>query len=299
MPVQARTPQRLGGQRFVLLPKKRAALIAIQVAEHHATLRVHAALGLTLPTAASVMVFAKSQLGKRYCLYGCRCTECVCRDCSGEICYSLNKANEALGNSTRVCTSSFGFAQVARDQGRIIPKAVALITAGAIGIRNPFGGSNSTGSNGHIWFCEGDGVHSIEEGGHATGCYRGLADKSGDVIYAYTPGVDFAPVIKYKEREMVILPGAGSPTGRRRAAQVETGGQFVNMWNGAKVIGTDGHRDGDLPNLRRWYPKDGNGVPVASPDNPLTGVSRDMADASLLIVMREDGATYTAKIDGT
>lgn len=157
---------------------------------HQALLEGDARRGLTGPTAGQVLVAARTQLGKPYCLDACRCDNCPCRDCSGEICYALNRAGYP-----HVCTSSFGFAEIGRRAGSIIPKAQALKTPAAIGIRCPFCDPNRDGSNGHVWFCVGDGIHSVEEGGHSTGCYEGLADKPGDVIYMLIPGVIYVPQV--------------------------------------------------------------------------------------------------------
>lgn len=194
------TPQRINGRRRHLTREARRRAVRVEVAAHKRVVAAHVAAGFPQPTNHQVLAAAATQLGKPYCLAGCRCQEpgnaCGCRDCSGEICFACNEANRLLGNPTRICTSSFGFAQVGRDAGRIIPKAQALLTPGAIGIRCPFCDPNGNGSNGHVWFCKGNGggpKTSIEEGGHATGCYEGDADKPGDVIYVLLSNVLYVP----------------------------------------------------------------------------------------------------------
>lgn len=183
------TPQRLDGRRRHLTQSARRRAVAREVTKHKAALEYPN--WLKEPTNHEVIAAAETQLGKPYCLRSCRCTTCPCRDCSGEICYALQQAGYPP-----ICTSSFGFAQMCDDAGLIIPKAQALVTPAAIGIRCPFCDPNHNGSNGHIWFCKGNGSGpetSVEEGGHRTGCYRGDADKPGDVIYALIPGVLYVP----------------------------------------------------------------------------------------------------------
>lgn len=181
-----------------------------------------------MPTAADVLAAARTQLGKPYCLASCRCDVCGCRDCSGEICYALNQAGYP-----HVCTSSFGFAEIGRQAGTIIPKEQALATPAAIGIRCPFCDPNRNGSNGHVWFCVGDGVHSVEEGGHSTGCYEGNADKPGDVIYMLIPGVLYVPKIT-AEATMFVQQWHYNPTNGSKTRPVDDPQACV-------FVSSDGH----------------------------------------------------------
>lgn len=178
--------QRLDGKRFILSKAKRAAAIEAEVANHHLVLKSLRA-GV-LPRAADAIAVARADIPKPYAISGCRCSAgpCYARDCSGEIYHAIN-----VVSNTNLCGSSFSLAAIGRDHGTIIPKARALVTPGAIGVRCPFCSSNFNGSNGHTWWCVGDGVHSIEEGGRSTGCYEGDADKPGDVIYMLWPGFSY------------------------------------------------------------------------------------------------------------
>lgn len=222
------TPQLINGKRRHLTRRGARRSVHAEVARHESVLSLAADMQVTN---TAVLQAARSQLGKPYCLAGCRCDTCPCRDCSGEICYALNTAGYP-----HVCTSSFGFAELGRRAGTIIPKDQALHTVAAIGIRCPFCDPNRNGSNGHVWFCSGNGVSSVEEGGHSTGCYEGHADKPGDVIYMLIPGVLYTP--KFTTEATMFVQQAHYDTDGKVTRAVDDPGAIVFVSQDGRAIQT-------------------------------------------------------------
>lgn len=145
-----------------------------------------------MPKAADVLRSAESQLGMPYRVTSCRCSKgCFARDCSGEVVFSCND------NGMNVpCTSSFGLARWGRDAGTLISYEQAAVTPAALAIRNGFGSPNGpNGSNGHVVFCKGDGVSTVEAMGTAYGIVRGRLAGRGFETYMLIPGVDYTPPV--------------------------------------------------------------------------------------------------------
>lgn len=297
-----RTPQAIGGKRFIVLPSRRRAALADEVAAAHAALETHQLLmaAMPQPTAAAALAAGETQLGKPYCLAGCRCSpQCSCRDCSGEVIYGVNAAGLAFP-----CTSSFAIAAFCSDHGTIIPMEQAIHTPGAIGVRNPWGTPSVNGANGHVWYSRGNGKETVEEGGRRTGCYIGsVFDKSphGElVIWALFPGLSYSTTFSQRDDTMIIQridgkgkPKQGNPAGRKPVIGVWDDGLSIGEWNGASTNG-DIHVAGDPPNVRRWFPRDGAGHDALAGGHKWRGVAPHAQDDAYEAV-RDDGATFTGQ----
>lgn len=150
-----------------------------------------------MPKSADVLAAAETQLGKSYRVTSCRCSEdCYSRDCSGLVIFACNHCGMSLP-----CTSSFGLARMGQAAGTLISAGQAAVTPGALAIRNGFGASNGPlGSNGHVVFCKGDGVSTVEAMGTRYGIVRGRLWDRGFETFMLIPGVDYTPpvVIDYE-----------------------------------------------------------------------------------------------------
>lgn len=283
------TPQLIGGRRFIVRPSKRRAALADEVAAAHAALDTHRLLmgARPQPTAAAALAAAETQLGKPYCLAGCRCSpDCPCRDCSGEVVFGVNAAGLAFP-----CTSSFAIAAYCRQHGDLIPMEEAIHTPGAVGVRNPWGTPSVNGANGHVWYCKGDGQTTVEEGGHSTGCYRGsVFDKSPNgelVVWMRFSGLAYAPARLKGDGEMILQTKANgdlkpSPVKGRHAGHfVSADGTFVIGVNGGSVSDDQGE-EGEGHLVRHWYPM------AVGPGQFLSIARR--ANNTGLVATRNDGA---------
>lgn len=282
-----RTPQRIGGRRFVLLKSSRTKAIDAEVASLHLTHVARQAnvmrAAVAPPSNLAVLAAAESQLGKPYCLSGCRCAPgCSCRDCSGEVIYSVNAAGL---NPQYPCVSSFSIAVFCRDHGTIVDMDYAIATAACVGVRNPWGDPNFNGSNGHTWLTKGDRAKTVEEGGHATGCYEGSVfgrDHGYPLIWARFPGIAYdAAVTGHTGEPMLFLDKVNSPAGpnRHRSASVTPDG-IILLGNGAKVHGSGGR--GNL-----------NGVPFIKPPAlgaPFMGAASDGPNGFVLQYLQSDAS---------
>lgn len=145
-----------------------------------------------MPRNTDVLAAAESQLGKSYRVTSCRCSEdCYSRDCSGLVIFSCNHCGMNLP-----CTSSFGLARMGQAAGTLIGYEQAAVTPGALAIRNGFGSPNGpNGSNGHVVFCKGDGVSTVEAMGTAYGIVRGRLADRGFETFMLIPGVDYSPPV--------------------------------------------------------------------------------------------------------
>lgn len=258
----ARTPQPIGGQRFVLSKKRRRVHVADEVAAAHAALETHQLLkgALAQPTAARALAAAQTQLGLPYGITGCRCSLGYCprRDCSGEVIFGVNSAGLAFP-----CTSSFAIAQYCRDHDDLISMDEAIHLPGSVGVRNPWGDPSFNGANGHVWFNEGDGLHTCEEGGRATGCYRGsVFTKSphGElVVWMRFSGLAYSPQRHVGDGEMILQTepnGTLKPStvkGRHAGHMLTPDGTAVLGMNGGSVKG-DQKAEQFGPGVRLWSP---------------------------------------------
>lgn len=256
-PSIASTPQRLGAGPILLGKQRRARAVTAQVRAG----RAHTAALAELPRAVDALAAAQAQLPMPYGITSCRCQDrpCRARDCSGLIFYAINHVTPG---PVELCGSSFSLARLVRDAGTIIGKEQALWTPGAVGIRCPFCAPNSIGSNGHVWWCEGDGSHSAECGGRRTGCYRGNADKPGDVIYALLPfWLDYEPAkLIARELDMFVqthhYDAQGKPTRPTESPEsvvfIDDDGLAIGCRNDASIF-NDQPVDPQRPKLyRRW-----------------------------------------------
>lgn len=300
----SRTPQLIGGRRFTVRPSKRRAALADEVAAAHAALETHQLLmgAMPQPTAAAALAAAETQLGLPYGLDGCRCSLGYCphRDCSGEVIFGVNSAGLAFP-----CTSSFAIAAFCSDHGTLIPMAEAIVTPGAIGVRNPWGTPSVNGANGHVWYCKGDGKSTVEEGGRSTGCYRGsVFDKSphGElVVWAKFPGLSYSTFSFAQRDDTMIIqridgkgkPKKGNPAGRKPVVGVADDGLSIVEYNGASTAG-DIHVGGDPTTVRRWFPRDGAGHDALAGGHRWRGVAPHATDDAYEAV-RDDGATFTGQ----
>lgn len=259
------TPQRVNGKRFTLFPSNRRAGVEAEVAAAHAALDDHHTRILTaaapiLPTARAALAAARTQLGLPYGITGCRCSLGYCsrRDCSGEVIFGVNSAGLAFP-----CTSSFAIAQYCRDHGDLISMEEAIWTPGSVGVRNPWGDPSFNGANGHVWFNQGDGKKTIEEGGHATGCYEGsVFTKSphGElVVWMRFSGLLYVMQQRRGDSEMILQT---KPDGSLKPSPIKGrhAGHFVSA-DGTTVIGVNGGSiDGDASAeneghlVRHWTP---------------------------------------------
>lgn len=289
--------QRLDDRRFILRKKQRKAAVAFHIeAGRLHIITARQVFGAMLPRAADALRAAETQEGLPYGLWGCRCSPfpCGARDCSGLIYYGINVVTRS-----NLCGSSFGLAGIAREHNTIVDKQTALHTPGAIGIRNPWGDPNANGSNGHTWYCKGDGVHSVEEGGHATGCYEGQADKdnTGECIYIFWPGFDYTTQAR-RELDMIIQTVHIAPNGTAVPARYsKTNGQ-MEYWiitpDGKHLIGYNGaSMDNDSEvgktGVRQWAPQAIGGATILSAvykppnaDDPHEGVAVALSDGRVL-----------------
>lgn len=262
---EPRTPQRLNGKRVTFGARNRRIAVGSELATHRVILQAHLAAGV-LPRAADLVTIAEQDLGKPYALSGCRCSpgSCYARDCSGEVYRSLN-----VLMGTNLCGSSFSLAAIARDYGTEIPEQEAIWTPGAIGIRCPFCDPNFNGSNGHVVIFVGDGETTVEEGGHATGCYHGHATGRGFSLWMQYPGLDYSAVSSvageidmfaqthhYGPHGEIIGPTT-LPKGYEAEypiVRVADDGSCIEAKFGAS-IDSDQPADVNHPMvLRRWYP---------------------------------------------
>jgi hypothetical protein len=286
------TPQRINGKRFTIFPTNRRKNVAAEVAAAHAALEDHharAALApfFVQPTAAAALAAGETQLGLPYGITACRCSLGYCsrRDCSGEVIFAVNSAGLAFP-----CTSSFAIAQFGRDHDDLISMDEAIHTPGAVGVRNPWGDPNFNGSNGHVWLCKGDGKTTVEEGGHATGCYRGsVFTKSphGElVVWMRFPGLLYVPERVRGDGEMILqthADGTLKPStvkGRHAGHQLTPDGTGVLGLNGGSVD-HDQKATQFGPTARLW-------VPFAIGPGQSMGISR-RANNTGLIAQRSDG----------
>lgn len=284
--------QRIGGRRLIISKSARQTAVAGEAVSAHLHIADLRASALGLPRAVDALAAAETQLGKGYALYGCRCEEvCGKRDCSGLIYYGINHVS-----GTHLCGSSFGLAQVGSQAGTLITEEEAIWTPAALGIRCGFCSPNAIGSNGHVVYMKGDGRSTVEEGGHATGCYRGQATGRGFDTWMLYPGLDYSLRAK-QETDMIIQrldgkgkPKAGKPAGRKPVVGVSEDGLFVAEWNGASISG-DLHKDGDPANLRRWYPRGADGHDALTGGFYWQGVAPHADDRGITAV-RSDGATF-------
>lgn len=295
----ARTPQRINGRRIIVSKAGRSAHVRNELLAAHAAFDAHTSAAMLFqPTAAAALAAAETQLGKPYCLAGCRCAAgCGCRDCSGEVIYGINQAGVSFP-----CTSSFAIAQFCSDHGTLISTEEGIHTAGAIGVRNPWGDPNFNGSNGHVWYAKGDGQTTVEEGGRRTGCYRGsVFTKSphGElVIYMRFPGLLYGPQATNSETDMILqVKKNGDPKpsmiqGRHCQHGLSDDRMYVVETNGASVAG-DQRVDGDPAGMRRWYPKGANGQPFLGAGQHYIGIAQ-RANRTGIIVTRNDGAEASA-----
>lgn len=258
----ARTPQRLGRGPVVVRVSERRKHVARQVSAATAHVSRVTSTRTALPKASDALKWAIGELGLGYAITGCRCSPGYCykRDCSGLIYGGINAATPGEDD---LCGSSFSLAEVGREHGTIIPKESALWIPGAIGIRCPFCDPNFNGSNGHTWWCEGNGVNSIEEGGRRTGCYRGQADKPGDVIYMLWPGFDHSqaePTVE--EIHMFVQTHHYTPAGAKSRptdspdsiVAVSADGRSIECRNDASIA-EDQPVDPRFPKVHRiWTP---------------------------------------------
>lgn len=293
------TPQAIGGKRFIVRKAKRLEHVAFEVAAAHAALETHGMIfGAALqPTARAALAAAETQLGKPYCLAGCRCSpECSCRDCSGEVIYGVNQAGLAFP-----CTSSFAIAQYCADRNDLISMDEAIHTPGAVGVRNPWGTPSVNGANGHVWYCKGDGKTTVEEGGHSTGCYRGsVFDKNNGqlIVWMRFSGLAYVPDFQLREQDMIIQrvdgkgkPKKGNPPSRKPVVGVADDGLSIVEFNGASTAG-DIHVSGDPATTRRWFPRDGAGGDALAGGHHWRGVAPHALDGQYEAI-RDDGATFT------
>lgn len=234
MSKEPRTPQGIGGKRFIFDVQKRRNLVTVEAADHRAAIRFAAQVGAGQPRAANVLATAETQLGLRYAISGCRCSPspCYARDCSGLICFALN----SQPGWPYICTSSFSFAEMGRAAGTLVDEQTAIHTPGAVGIRCGFCDPNFNGSNGHIVFFKGDGQTTVEEGGHATGCYRGQAQGRGFDAWMLIPGVDYSTSQGSEEEPMLFLDRKhpSAKANRTRSASVQPDGT-IWLGNGANL----------------------------------------------------------------
>lgn len=182
-----RKHQEVGGNR--------AQRRAIARSEHAFNAReafaTHFALQLAQPTGRQLLDIAQTQLGLGYAITGCRCLPgCTCRDCSGEIVYSVNTALPTLNYP---CTSSWGIADTIRNAGLLITEQQAIWIPGAIGIENAWGTSNGpSGSNGHVVFFDGNGLTTTEAMGRKYGIRHGMATGRNFNAWGLFPGFDYS-----------------------------------------------------------------------------------------------------------
>lgn len=165
---------------------------------------------------------------------------CNCHDCSGLPCFAMN-----LLGLPHICTSSFGFAALARQLGLEVSRDYALSHPGCVAIRNPFGSPSANGANGHIVVLVGDGTDgTIEERGTAYGCVLYHQAGRGLDFFMKLPGVnvDAIPVpIEPKVESMLILDTKhASHPARTRSASIDAAGNIF-LGNNAHVAG-DGAR---------------------------------------------------------
>jgi hypothetical protein len=236
--VKERTPQQIGDRRLTFGKANRRAHIARQVKQATVHMQTWAAAAPNQPSGKQIVAAAASYLGYPYCAYGCRCDlSCWCHDCSGLVCVCMQRVGLPY-----ICTSSFGFADILSQHGLVIPREQALHTPGSIAIRNPFGDSNSNGSNGHIVILVGDGTDAtIEEKGTRWGCVRDHESGRGFSLYGKLPGVNHSvtPAPETEVIEPVLIIDRTHPPAhpsRAKSASIDPSGN-IRLGNGAKLKG--------------------------------------------------------------
>lgn len=273
MPTTAeRTPQRVGPRRLTLSKKARDLTLLAHTQAAHA--HTFAALARpTVPKATAALAAAESQLGLGYAITSCRCSPYPCykRDCSGLIYFAINRAFLDIGIPSNLCGSSFSLAAWGRDWGTGISEAEYLNTPFALAIRCPWCSPNAIGSNGHVVASRGDGKQTIEEGGHATGCYHGWATGRGFTFWMRVPSLDytatptrigdidmFAQTHHYDQKTGAIT-GPAEPAKEDAAespvVRVADDGLSIVAAYGASIAGDHADDNNHPRHIRRWYPQ--------------------------------------------
>lgn len=268
------TAQGVGAGKVTFGKAKRQAAVRAHLVAAHA----HTEATLNRPFApknTDALTFVKSQLGLGYAITGCRCSPYPCykRDCSGVIYAAINAAFLNYGMPSNLCGSSFSLAAWGRDWGTEVSEETAINTPFALGVRCAFCDPNFNGSNGHVVAMVGDGLHTYEEGGHATGCYEGWAQGRGFDFWMTVPSLDYSITPTYASGDSMSFIQAyhyDPKTGKQTKPATDTtakedlpnlpvveiakDGLSVVAKYGASISG-DHADDATKPyHVRRWYP---------------------------------------------
>lgn len=239
-----RTPQRIGGRRFVLTQKRRTALIAAEVTGHAQSFTLTAAASLKVTPGQYVDKLAE-HLGYQYGFWD-RCGGSHHQhDCSGYMCWGGNMVGLNFG-----CTSSFALAIRCHQLGLGISFDEAQQTAGTWAFRGANEGQTSggarNGSDGHIVCSDGRGG-TLEAMGHAYGVRRGRFDYTRKFTYfAKVPGLTYI-VAPEDQVSLFVCPNKPVKGDQIPHAEFRPAGFDPDYPNGVILLRNGASVNNDLP----------------------------------------------------
>lgn len=154
-------------------------------------------------------------------------------DCSGLVCYILNKRGLAKG-----CVASADLARWCHAKGTSLRVDVALSRPGRLLFRGKREGQDGYGVDGHVAITKGDNVHVLEAAGHYAGVGERVAlgrtwdyaaDIPGVITAAGIPTPTRIPRGITEELEVLYLPGQDAGEFRPIGISAINGTLFV--WN--------------------------------------------------------------------